>query len=125
MLLYQRIAFLYILLRDPVGIGAALVSADWVSLASLWEAPIPHMVRAEWKVGKVQRYTLWKNELSVVFIPFVLLALELFGVSIRVCWFVIKISTGFSFTFGCQSVTQCEWSLNLAAAAAASYLMAA
>jgi hypothetical protein len=66
-------------------VGAAVVSADRILLASLWEASTPHMVRAVWKVGKVQMHILCKNELSVVFIPFVLLVLELFGVSLLVC----------------------------------------
>jgi hypothetical protein len=39
-----RSAFLYFcccVACEPVGVGVAVMSADWVALASLWEAPTP------------------------------------------------------------------------------------
>jgi hypothetical protein len=68
------------------------------------------MVKAECnpgKVGAVEELALSGVHTSV------LLALELYGVRMRVCRFAVKVSTAFSFTFDCPSVTHCESSLNL------------
>jgi hypothetical protein len=35
---------------NPVGIGAAMVSTDWVALGSLWEAPTLHFIRKEYRL---------------------------------------------------------------------------
>jgi hypothetical protein len=48
--------------RDPMDVGATVVSADWVLLASLWEAPTSHPADMVARMSKRAGKWMWRPE---------------------------------------------------------------